>query len=237
MKMTTRGIAPLLATGALLLAGCASPGGYGPYPEQGYGQPAPGYPAPGPGYPAPYGSQWQGTVEGLDPRAGRILVVVDDPRSGPAERVEVRYDERTRLFYQGRESEVEGLERGDVIRFDAARSGNALWARTIDVVRNVRDGGGYGGPYGDRDPDGAGNPMRGAVAFVDPPSRSIRLDGEGYPGDVQVTYDARTTVEYRGRAYRPEDLERGDRVWVQARPLGQGRWLAERIVVERSIRE
>ena len=222
MNLMTRGIGLMLATSFLLLAGCASPGGYGSYPG-GYGQPAPDYPSQ-------YGSQLQGTVEGVDPGNNRILVVVDDPRTGRTQRQEVRYDQRTRLFYQGRESAVENLERGDVIRLDVTQSGRELWARSIEVVRNVRDGG-YGGQYG----GGYRNELRGSVAFVDTRARLIRLDGAGYGNDVQLVYDARTTVEYQGRSYRPENLQRGDLVRIQGRQVGNNQWLAERIIVERSV--
>lgn len=209
----------LLATSSLLLlAGCVTPGGYGSYPG-GYGQPAPGYPSQ-------YGNALQGTVDGVDPGYNRIFLVVDDPRHGGGQRVEVRYDQRTRLFYQGREHPVEGLERGDVIRVDVAQSGRDLWARSIEVVHNIRDSG-YGGGYG--------NDLRGSVAFVDTRTRMIRLDGAGYGPNAQVAYDARTTVEYQGRRYRPENLQRGDLVRIQARRLGNNQWLAERIVVERSV--
>lgn len=223
MNTLTRGIGLMLAASVLLLAGCATPGGYGSYPGGGYGQ-------TDPGYPSQYGSQLQGTVESVDPGYNRILVVVDDPRSGRAQRVDVRYDQRTRLVYQGRESAVEGLERGDVIRFDAAQSGRELYARQIEVVRNVREGG-YGGQYG----GGYGNDLRGSVALVDARARVIRLDGAGYGNNVQLLYDARTTVEYQGRSYRPENLQRGDIVRIQARQVGNNQWLAERIIVERSV--
>ena len=220
MNHLNRGIGLILATSALLLTGCVTPGGYGTYPGGGYEQPAPGYPSQ-------YGSQMQGTVESVDPRYNRILLVVDDPRSGRTQRVEVRYDARTRLVYQGRESAVEGLERGDVIRFDAVQTGRELYARQIEVVRNVRNDGGYGGSYG--------NDLRGSVALVDTRARVIRLDGAGYGNDVQLSYDARTTVEYQGRTYRPENLQRGDIVRIQARQVGNNQWLAERIIVERSV--
>jgi hypothetical protein len=145
--------------------------------------------------------------------------------------VEVRYDQRTRLFYQGREHPVEGLERGDVIRIDATQSGRELWARSIEVVHNVREGG-YGDGHG---AGGYGNDLRGPVAFVDTRARLIRLDGAGYGGNPQVAYDARTTVEYQGRTYRPENLQRGDIVRIQTRQVGNDQWLAERIIVERSV--
>ncbi len=219
MNHTIRGFTLALATSILmLLAGCVSPGGYGSN-SGGYGQPEPGYPSQ-------YDSQLQGTVDGVDPGSNRIFVVVDDPRTGRTQRMDVRYDQRTRLFYQGREQQVEGLERGDVIRIDVEQSGRELLARSIEVVRNVRDSG-YGSGYG--------NDLRGSVAFVDTRARLIRLDGAGYGNDVQVGYDARTTVEYQGRSYRPENLQRGDVVRIQARQLSNRQWLAERIIVERSV--
>jgi len=224
MNDTTRGIGLVMATSVLLLAGCVTPGGYGSPGSYG-GNPG-GYGQPAPGYPSQYDSQLQGTVDGVDRGYNRIFVVVNDPRTGRAQRMEVRYDQSTRLTYQGREQSVEGLERGDVIRIDAAQSGRELWARSIEVVRNVRDGG-YGGAYG--------NDVRGSVALVDTRARLIRLDGAGYGNAVQVGYDARTTVEYQGRSYRPENLQRGDLVRIQARQVGNNQWLAERIIVERSV--
>ena len=219
MNDVIRRLGLVLATSVMLfIAGCVTPDGYGSYPG-GYGQPAPGYPSQ-------YDSQLQGTVEGVDSRYNRIVVIVDDPRTSRAQRMEVRYDQRTRLFYQGRELPVDGLERGDVIRIDVAQSGRELFARSIEVVHNVRDGG-YGGSYG--------NDLRGSVAFVDTRARLIRLDAGGYDNlQVQVAYDARTTVEYQGQSYRPENLQRGDMVRIQARQVGNNQWLAERIIVERS---
>ncbi|QOW20525.1 hypothetical protein INQ41_05795 [Lysobacter ciconiae] len=243
MKQQIRTIAMLLAAGMLmLLAGCVTPGAYGSqggYGNQGgygvpggYESPAPGYPSQ---YPAQYGSQLLGTVDSVDPRYGRLSVVIDDPRTGRRQRTDLRYDRNTRLFYQGRQHPVDGLERGDVIRIETAPSGRELWARSIEVVRNVRDSG-YGGGYGD-DPYGVGqgNDLRGSVNYVDTRARLIRLDGVGYGNNQQVSYDARTTVEYQGRGYRPENLQRGDQVRIQARRVGNNQWLAERIVVERSV--
>ncbi len=225
-----------LATCALLLlGGCVtadgygSPGGYGGY--GGYGDSPGGYGQPAPGYPSQYDSQLQGAVDGVDSRYSRIALVVDDPRSGRRQRIDVRYDQRTRLFYEGRQHPVDGLERGDVIRIDVARSGQELVARSIEIIRNVRDDG-YSGN------NGYGNELRGSVAFVDTRARLVRLDDAGYGGyggNTQVSYDTRTTVEYQGRSYRPENLQRGDLVRIQARQLGSNQWLAERILVERSV--
>jgi hypothetical protein len=224
MNDATRGMGLVLATSVLLLAGCVSPGGYGSPGSYG-GNPG-GYGQPAPDYPSQYDSQLQGTVDGVDRGYNRIIIVVDEPRTSRAQRMEVRYDQRTRLSYQGREQAVEGLERGDVIRIDIAQSGRELLARSIEVVRNVRDGG-YDG--------GNGNDLRGSVNFIDTSARLIRLDGAGYGNNVQVGYDARTTVEYQGRSYRPENLQRGDLVRIQARQVGNNQWLAERIIVERSV--
>ncbi|MEO6227284.1 MAG: hypothetical protein ABIO61_05440 [Thermomonas sp.] len=227
MNDTIRGFGLVMVTSILLLTGCVtqdgygSPGSYGS--NGGYGQPAPSYPSQ---YGSQYGNQIQGTVDGVDPTYNRLYIVVGDPRSGRAQRIQVRYDQRTRLFYQGRAQAVEGLERGDVIRMEVSQSGRELWARSIEVVSNVRDGG-YGGGYG--------NDVRGAVADVDTRARLIRLDGAGYGNDVQLGYDARTTVQYQGRSYRPENLQRGDLVRIQARQIGNNLWLAERIDVERSV--
>lgn len=229
MNNMIRNIGLVVATSVpLFLAGCVTPGGYGSPGGYGggYGGNPGDYGQPSAGYPSQYGSQLQGTVERVDPGSNRIFVIVDDPRSGRAQRLEVRYDQRTRLSYQGREQSVEGLERGDVIRFEAAQSGRELWARQIEVVRNVRDGG-----HG----DGYGNDLRGSVTLVDSRTRQIHLEGAGYGSDMHVSYDSRTTVEYQGRSYRPENLQRGDIVRIQARQVGNNQWLAERITVERSV--
>src|SRR5690606_35154420 len=167
MSRPFRAIAILLALGALALAGCATPGGYGS--PGGYGYPGQAYPDqryPDQRYPA-YGAQLYGTVEGVDHRAALILLVVEE-RNGRTQRREVRYDRNTRLFYRGQQSAVEGLERGDVVRIEVADAGRELWARSIEVVHNVREGG-YGGAYGP-----AGD-LRGSVAWVDARARTIRL--------------------------------------------------------------
>ncbi|MEO6518169.1 MAG: DUF5666 domain-containing protein [Pseudoxanthomonas sp.] len=219
----------LAASALLLLGGCVTPGGYGsPGGYGGYGNGTGGYGQPAPDYPSQYDSQLQGAVDGVDSRYNRIALVVDDPRSGRQQRVDVRYDERTRLFYEGREHPVDGLERGDVIRMEVTRSGQELVARSIQIVRNVRDGG-YGGN------NSYGQDLRGSIAFIDARSRLIRLEGAGYGSTTQVNYDSRTAVEYQGRSYRPEDLQRGDLVRIQTRQVGNNQWLAERILVERSV--
>lgn len=142
----------LVLSAALLLGACATTGGYGgsPYGNAGsYGYPggSSGYPG-GSAYPGGYGSQYGSqrfiaTVQDVDPRGGRMLLVVDDARSYSAQRVEVWFDNGTRLYYRGQLYPVNGLERGDQISVDAVQSGGRLWARQIEVVRNVRESGGY----------------------------------------------------------------------------------------------
>ena len=141
---------------SLLLASCATGAGYGngygdPY-GGGYGDPYggsyPSDPYSRGGYGDPYGSQYGSqrfvpTVQHLDPRGGRMLLTVDNSRSYSAQRVEVYFDNSTRLYYRGQVYPVTGLERGDQISVDAVQSNGRLWARQIEVVRNVRESGGY----------------------------------------------------------------------------------------------
>lgn len=235
----------------MLLSGCMAGGlgglgGVGGYPG-GQQQYPGGQQYPDRGYGA---SQLVGTVESLDMRNGRILLTTQTSQYRGGSRAEVYFDQRSTLYYRGQQVEISGLERGDVIRVDAAQSGGRLWARSMEVVHNVRDGRYGGGQYGN-DPYGnpygsqQGNQLQGAVSLVDPRARLIELDAGGYGGGsygggygnrTRVRYDQNTRVEYRGQLYRPENLERGDLVRVQARRIGND-WLAERIWVERSVRE
>lgn len=205
-------IAGLLSL-VLVLGGCVTPG-YGGHPGQGY--PGGGYPRPG------QGQMLVGTVEDVDPANGRFLLGEESGGYG-RQRVEIRYDERTRLSYRGQLLSPTGLEPGDRIRIDASRSGNTWWARSIEVIADVRQGqGGYG----------YGNALGGAVTYVDTRARVIGFTQGGYAGRQQrVRYDGRTVVEYRGQRYRIEDLERGDVIRIEAQPYGN-EWLAQRIVVE-----
>ncbi|HEX8255681.1 MAG TPA: hypothetical protein VF846_21260 [Thermoanaerobaculia bacterium] len=76
--------------------------------------------------------------------------------------------------------------------------------------------------------------IRGTVESVDPSNQSIWLrnvdghrtmlsnsgSGNSRGSEVRVYFDNQTTVEYQGRAYRPEDLERGDEVLVRVDESG-----------------
>lgn len=228
--------AAALGSGMLLLAACATPyggvpgGGYpgAGYPDAGYpGATHPGGQYPGGQYPGDYGAEAvTGTVRQVDPSYGRIVMDSDAGPYGGNRPLEISYDRGTRLVYQGREYPVEGLERGDRIRVEATNTGGRLQARFIEVVQNVRDapGGGYGGSYG--------GGIEGAVRLVDPRARLIEVTRGGYAGRPErVFYDGSTQVTHRGQHLRPEQLQSGDVIRVQARPFGQD-WMAERIEVQ-----
>jgi hypothetical protein len=74
------------------------------------------------------------------------------------------------------------------------------------------------------------NTIRGTVDSVDVNGRSIllantngyssMLSSGGNGSTVRVYFDNQTAVEYQGRTYRPEDLERGDQVDVRVSQSG-----------------
>lgn len=224
-----------LAGFLLVLGGCAT-GGYLPgagtgYPGQG------GYPDQP--YPDDRGQSITGTVDGVDLRSQRLILVTQPGYGNRGSQVEVYFDRNTPLHYQGRQVAMEGLERGDVVRVQTGQSSGRLFARSVEVVQNVRDGQYGGGQYGDQYGGGQqyGNELRGTVGHVDARSRMIELERGGYAGErVRVRYDDRTLVEYQGRRYNPRDLDPGDLVRIQTRRTGNNELLAEQIFVERSAR-
>jgi hypothetical protein len=85
--------------------------------------------------------------------------------------------------------------------------------------------------YGQYDEPGG---LSGTVASVNPRARLIYIDdedGDRDEGPVVLSYDDGTVVRYQGQAYRPEDLERGDRIQVSVDRDDDGRLLAESIDV------
>jgi predicted RNA-binding protein len=73
--------------------------------------------------------------------------------------------------------------------------------------------------------------IHGTVDSIDLNSQSIYLTNVsgynnslagtgGYGNTVRVYYDNRTSINYQGRNYRPEDLERGDQVTVHVNSSG-----------------
>jgi len=182
----------------------------------------------------------RGTVERVDTGARIIWVEAEDYRSAlrnEDDRVALYYDDQTRVEFEGRSYEPEDLERGDRIAADVERNGSRLVASQIEVLSDISRGSGSStGSYAD---------VRGFVRYVDTGDRTIELEraevdrqfeSDARNGVVVLHYDADTRVEFEGRNYEPENLERGDEIEVEVRDLGS-RLLAEEIVVVADARE
>ncbi len=102
---------------------------------------------------------------------------------------------------------------------------------------------------GSGSPSGSGSnryEIRGTVESVDTSNRSIYLrnvsgyssnlgSGDSRSGSsVRVYYDDRTRVDYNGRAYKPDDLERGDQVTVRV-DESSNRLMAESMIVTYNV--
>ena len=108
-----------------------------------------------------------------------------------------------------------------------------------------------GGPRGPYDSTYNQTQVRGTVVRVDTQDRFLVVDREGagyddnlrnsddprydpndrYGDQVTVYFDDRTAVEHQGSSYRPEDLERGDRIEARVESSSTGRLVAEQIQV------
>ena len=87
--------------------------------------------------------------------------------------------------------------------------------------------------------------MRGTVNHVDPRARTIELERvepllTGFntrrSDYVVLRYDEETRVEFEGRLYSPENLERGDIISVDTRSI-EDELLAEHIRVDSDVNE
>lgn len=115
---------------------------------------------------------------------------------------------------------------------------NALMGALFALVFTAACGStGIGDIFGGGTPTTTTSEIRGTVDNVDVNNRSILLTNVSYGSSlssggntVRVYFDDQTTVEYQGRAYRPEDLERGDQVAVRAEDSG-GRLTADAMTV------
>ena len=234
--MAIRGIRGKLfiaLAGALLIAGCSSTLGdilgggdsRDPYPRGEVGE-------------------VRATVDQVDTR-NRIIYVENAQtyernlrNASGREDLALYYDESTVVEYDGRSYRPQDLEPGDQIVAEVDESsGNRLLAERIEVVYDVSSSGGAQSDiYAD---------VRGFVRFVDTSDRTLELERVSWRrgfnrdyergGVVVIDYDSSTTVEFQGRSYRPENLERGDEVDVQLRDLGN-RLMAEEIIVVRDAR-
>lgn len=108
----------------------------------------------------------------------------------------------------------------------------ALLAVSLTACGSGQIGDIFGGGGGDRS-SGAVTSVRGVVERVDTRDRVIVVDGRDTRSSLRnagdrfaLHYDDRTTVEYEGRTYRPEDLEPGDEIQARVDEVGN------RLVVE-----
>ena len=183
----------------------------------------------------------RGTVERVNTTERYIVVdsesTTSNLRNGDDEMV-LYYDNNTRVEFQGKTFTPDDLEAGDRILADVDSNGSRLMVEEIqvlyDVTSNTSDDN-YDDRY-DNDNDNdtydtRTQELRGTVRYVDTRDQTLELEpSTGRSGLVVVHYDASTIVEFEGRRYKPENLERGDRVEVEVRELN-GRMIAEEILV------
>jgi uncharacterized protein DUF5666 len=237
MKTLRSTLFPLALVAAALLAGCGSTGmgdvlggGRTTDPNGSYDR---------------LGSEIRGTVQRVSTR-DRYFVVDEESSSrsnlrNGSQETYVYYDDRTTVDYQGKSYRPEDVEVGDRIAAQTTRSGDRLLADNIQVLYDVSGGGTdtYRNDTYRNDTyrnDTLASDLRGTVSYVDTRNRTLevvpsRSDPTYSRSDrVLVHYDSGTTVEFEGRQYQPENLERGDAVEVQIRDSG-GQLLAQRILV------
>lgn len=188
-------------------------------------------------YPSSIGGV-RGTVERVDTRDRFIVVNAEDTyrsnlRNGNEEMV-VYYDNNTVVRHDGRTYRPEDLERGDRVEIDVDESGSRLIAQDIEVLHDATAGTSTGsGTYDDYR---TASEVRGIVRYVDTRARTLEIEprsssfSTGRSDLVVVRYDSSTTVEFEGRSYNPENLERGDEVEIEVRDLN-GQLMAEQILV------
>jgi len=180
----------------------------------------------------------RGTVERVNTTERYIVVDSEETtsnlRNGGDDEIVLYYDDRTTVEFQGRTFRPADLEAGDRILADVESSGSRLMVEEIqvlyDVTSNTTDD--YDDDRNDNDSYGTRTQeLRGTVRYVDTRDQTLELEpSTGRSGLVVVHYDASTIVEFEGRRYKPENLERGDRVEVEVRELN-GRMIAEEILV------
>jgi hypothetical protein len=188
----------------------------------------------------------RGTVERVDTLDRFIVVDVEgtgyrsDLNNGGDDEVTLYYDDRTRVEFEGQTYRPQDLERGDRIQADVEQSGNRLFVQDIEVLYDAT-GGTSNDRYSQddryRDDDLASQELRGTVRYLNTRDRTLEIQpsqsnfSTGRTDDIVVVhYDSGTTVEFEGRRYQPENLERGDVVEIELSKSG-GRLMAEEILV------
>ena len=181
----------------------------------------------------------RGTVERVNTTERYIVVDREDSsynlRNGGDDEVVLYYDDRTTVEHRGRNYEPKDLEAGDRILAEVDESGGRLRVDEIQVLYDVTGGASDNDDYADdrydRNDDVRTTELRGTVRYVDTRDQTLELEpSTGRSGLVVVHYDTSTIVEFEGRRYKPENLERGDRVEIEVRNLN-GRMIAEEILV------
>ncbi len=188
----------------------------------------------------------RGTIERVNTRERTIVVDAESTsysrnlRNGDDE-VVLSYDDSTTVEFQGRTFRPDDLEPGDRILAEISptyRSSTTPLVEEIQVLHDVSGGVGDNDGYNDND-SLVDRDLRGTVRYVDTRDRTVEVETSsrgfttgttGQSGVVVVHYDSETVVEFEGRRYQPENLERGDEVQIDIRDVG-GRLLAEEILV------
>lgn len=185
----------------------------------------------------------RGTVERISQTERYIVVDAESTtsnlRNGDDELV-LYFDDRTTVEHQGRTYKPADLEVGDRILADVDSNGSRLMVEEIQVLYDVTSNDADDDRWDtndtyDNDDDRYGDTrtqeLRGTVRYIDTRDKTLELEpSTGRSGMVVVHYDTSTIVEFEGRRYKPENLERGDRVEIEVRELN-GRMIAEEILV------
>ena len=210
-------------------------------------------------------NELQGTVERVNTRDRYVVLDVEasryNLRNGNEGEVTLYYDDQTDVKFEGKTYQPQDLEPGDRIRAEIDNNGSRLMAEQIEVLHDATGGSsstGVLGGYDDDDDDyrndrnsdyNLSEDLRGTVRYIDTRDRTLEIEpvrnsrfmsgtgsGSSRSGVVVVHYDAQTVVEFEGKRYTPDNLEKGDEVEVDVRD-SNGRLMAEEIVVVRDSRD
>ena len=194
-KLTRTGIMiTIMALTSLLLSACAT-GGLGDILGGGQDEGT------------RYAQEIDATVENVDPRSSAILVTVDRRAEVAAgQRVNLYYDDRTSVTYEGNSYRPDALERGDRIRAQVVDDGRSLQVQSILVTQDSSPD--NGGVIGD-------TVISGTVRDIDTRDSTLTIDTYGSSADAVVRYDTRTRVLLGDRRLDVDELRVGDDVDVE----------------------
>jgi len=180
----------------------------------------------------------RGTVESVDPNEQAILIRPGGGGGADDRDLVIHYNEDTQVEFQGRSFGVESLERGDQISAAVERGPDGLLTEVIQVLHDVRGseampgnrGADRGGDRGEERGEPQTMELRGVVRSNDSHKQALEVERAGSKSVVVVGYDDDTDVEFQGRHYSPDNLEKGDAVEIELREE-DGRPVADKIVV------